>query len=266
MVIDFHTHIFPDKLAPRAYEVLSANAKDAGYVPVHNLTKQSLIEKMDEYGVNISVVCPVATKPTQSLKNLEWGAEISDDRIITIAGLFPDKESWKQNVDAALSMGYKGIKLHPEYQNFILDSEEMLPLYDYAFNKGLFILFHAGYDPIGEEPFKSNPEMFLHLIEEFKGAKIVAAHFGGHNQWDDVEKYLAGREIYLDTSMGFEYYGEERFLSVLAKHGADKILFGSDSPWSNTGRELHHLRSLPISQTEKDKMLYLNAKKLLGLL
>ncbi len=263
MVIDFHTHIFPDKLAPKAYEVLSINAKAAGYQPIHNLTKDGLVAKMDEYGVDISVVCPVATKPTQSIKNLEWGVTINDERIISIAGLYPEKESWKQNVDTAISMGYKGIKLHPEYQNFILDDEAMFPLYEYAFGKGLFILFHAGYDPIGSEPFKSNPKKFLRLVEEFKGAKIIAAHFGGQSQWDDVETYLAGKDIYLDTSMGFKYFGKDKFLSILAKHGADKVLFGSDSPWSNTGEELDALVELPLSKDDKDKILYKNAKVLL---
>ncbi len=263
MVIDFHTHIFPDKLAPRAYEALSVNAQVAGYKPSHNLTKEGLIAKMDECGVDVSVVCPVATKPTQSEKNLEWGASINDDRIISIAGIFPDKESWKRNVDMAVSLGYKGIKLHPEYQNFKLDSDEMLPLYEYAFLKDMFILFHAGYDPIGKEPFNSNPLMFLNLIERFQGAKIVAAHFGGQSQWDEVEAYLAGKDIYLDTSMGFEYYGKEKFLSILAKHGANKVLFGSDSPWSDTKKELSIIKELPISKEDMDLILYKNALKLL---
>ena len=265
MVIDFHTHIFPEKIAGRAFETLSINAKAAGYKPVHNLTKQGLIECMDKFGVDKAVVCPVATKPTQSEKNLEWGITINDDRIISIAGIFPDSESWKKNVDNAVAMGYKGIKLHPEYQNFILDEERMLPLYDYAFNKGMFILFHAGYDPIGKEPFKSNPQMFLHLVEEFKGAKMVAAHFGGHAQWDDVEKYLAGKDIYLDTAMGFKYFSKEQFLSILSKHGSDKILFGSDSPWSNAGEELEILQNMPLEEQQKEKILYKNAINLLAL-
>ena len=265
MVVDFHTHVFPDKIASRAYESLSINAKAAGYEPIHNLTKTGLVEKMDEAGVDISVVCPVATKPTQSIKNLEWGIEIRDERIQSIAGLFPDKESWRSNVDLARSMGYKGIKLHPEYQNFVLDSEEMYPLYEYAFSKDMFILFHAGYDPIGSEPFKSNPQMFLKLVEEFKGAKIVSAHLGGQSQWDDVEEYLAGKDIYLDTAMGFKYYSKEQFLRILKKHGSEKILFGSDSPWSNTKEELIELRSLNLSAEELENITYKNAFKLLDI-
>ncbi|MBR2480013.1 MAG: amidohydrolase family protein [Clostridia bacterium] len=265
MIIDFHTHIFPDKLAEKALTTLSINAKVAGYEPVHNLTKRGLLEKMDDFGVDLSVVCPVATKPTQSEKNLEWGMAIRDDRITSLAGLFPDGENWKKNVDNAVAMGYKGIKLHPEYQNFILDEDRMLSKYEYAFNKGMFILFHAGYDPIGKEPFKSNPQMFLHLVKEFRGAKIVAAHFGGHAQWADVEEYLAGEDIYLDTSMGFKYYSKDCFLSILEKHGSKKILFGSDSPWSNAGEELEVLRNMPIGEEQLQDILYKNASELLGL-
>ncbi len=264
MIIDFHTHIFPNKIAMLAYETLCKNAKSAGYEPIHNLTKTALLEKMDEYKVDLSVVCPVATKPTQSEKNLIWGKEEESERLCFLAGLFPDAESWKKNVDTAISLGYKGIKLHPEYQNFILYSEEMLPLYDYAFSKGLFILFHAGYDPVGTEPFKSNPEMFRKLADKFKGAKIVVAHFGGHAQWDAVEDCLAGSDVYLDTSMGFKYFSEKQFLNILAKHGEDKILFGSDSPWSNTGDEIECLKAMPISDEAKEKIFNKNAKKLLG--
>ena len=121
MIIDFHTHIFPGKIAARAYEALSVNGRTAGYAPIHNLTREELLKKMDEYGVDLSVVCPVATKPTQSQKNLEWGVTLKSERLDCIAGLFPDAESWKKNVDDAVSMGYKGVKLHPEYQNFVVD-------------------------------------------------------------------------------------------------------------------------------------------------
>lgn len=265
MVVDFHTHIFPEKLAERAYQSLAVPARSAGYTPIHNLTKKGLIEQMDLAGVDISLVCPVATKPTQSIKNLEWGMEIRDSRIQSIAGLFPEKESWKANVDLACEMGYKGIKLHPEYQNFVLDSEEMFPLYEYAFSKGMFILFHAGYDPIGVEPYKSNPRMFCHLVEEFKGAKIVAAHLGGQSQWDEVEEYLAGKDIYFDTAMGFKFFSKEKFLSILKKHGADKILFGSDSPWSNTKEELEILKTMPLSGEQLERITYKNAFDLLNL-
>ena len=161
-IIDFHTHIFPDALANRAMDSLKKNAKGE-YMPVHDFTCKGLISAMNNFGIDISVVMPVATKHTHSDKNMDWGLEIASDRVIPFAGLFPD-DNWKANVDRAVSLGYKGIKLHPEYQNFILDDPVMLKRYDYALNKGLIILFHVGYDPIGSDPLKSNPKMFKHLL------------------------------------------------------------------------------------------------------
>ena len=262
MIIDFHTHIFPDSLAQRAYEALTQNA-NGEYFPRYDLTAKGLLASMEKFSIDKSVVAPVATKPTQSIKNLTWGVEARSDKLYFLAGLFPDEENWVKNVDQAIAMGYKGIKLHPEYQGFNVWDESMYPLFEYAFNKDLFILFHAGYDPIGTSPFRSNPQAFRKLYEEFKGATIVCAHFGGQSQWDEVYDHLAGTGVYLDTSMGFAYYGEETFKRILNKHGADRILFGTDSPWSDVGDELNALLDLDISQEAKDKILYKNALKLL---
>ena len=67
----------------------------------------------------------------------------------------------------------------------------------------------------------------------------------------------------------FKIIDELPFLSrfdvkkILNKHGADRILFGTDSPWSDVGDELNALLDLDISQEAKDKILYKNALKLL---
>ena len=260
-IIDFHTHIFPDALANRAMDSLKKNAKGE-YMPVHDFTCKGLISAMNNFGIDISVVMPVATKHTHSDKNMDWGLEIASDRVIPFAGLFPD-DNWKANVDRAVSLGYKGIKLHPEYQNFILDDPVMLKRYDYALNKGLIILFHAGYDPIGSDPLKSNPKMFKHILRELRGGTIIAAHLGGQQQWQEVEDELAGEDIYFDTSMGTEYYGKEQFKRILAAHGDDKILFATDSPWSDAGKEIANLNSWDIPAQSLEKIFHLNAEKLL---
>jgi predicted TIM-barrel fold metal-dependent hydrolase len=98
-----------------------------------------------------------------------------------------------------------------------------------------------------------------------RGGIIVAAHLGGHDQWDDVEEHLVGTGIYLDTSMGFEFYPTEQFLRIVKNHGADKILFGSDSPWSNAQTEIETLMALPLSGEEKELILSGNARRLLGI-
>jgi predicted TIM-barrel fold metal-dependent hydrolase len=185
--------------------------------------------------------------------------------LISFGGIYPHTDDYKRDIDYVIGLGMKGLKFHAEYQNFIVDDDRMLKIYDYAIGKGLVILHHAGADPAFPPPFKSTPQQFARIVKAMRGGTIVAAHFGGHDQWDDVEKYLVGTGIYLDTSMGFEYYSAEQFLRIVKNHGADKILFASDYPWSSAKSEIEHLKALPLSNEEKAAILGENAKRLLGI-
>lgn len=264
MIIDFHTHAFPDKIAERAISSLVEKCGNL-YMPCANGTLSNLISNMDDFGVTLSVVQPVITKQSQTESLNLWAKEIESERIISFGGLFPHTDDYKRDIDYICSLGLKGIKLHPEYQQFTLNDPKMLKIYDYALSKGLMLLFHAGFDPAYPPPYHSNPKMFAQIYKELGGGTIIAAHLGGQKQWDDVEKYICGTGIYLDTSMGFSYYSKEQFLRILKSHGADKILFGSDSPWSKANEEIAAINSLPISDEEKEQILCGNAKRLLKL-
>lgn len=264
MVIDFHTHVFPDDLAEKALSTLLANL-DNLYTPVSNGTLSGLLKNMDESNIDISVVQPVITKQSQLQKTNEWVKSICSDRIISFGSIYPHTDDYKRDIDFVAGLGLKGLKFHAEYQNFNIDDPKMLRIYDYALSKGLIIMHHAGVDPGMPMPYKSSPRQFAKIVDAMKGGIIVAAHFGGHAQWDDVEKYLVGKNIYLDTAMGFEYFSNEQFLRIVKKHGADKVLFATDSPWSNAKTEIAHLKALPISESEKQKILYGNAKRLLNI-
>lgn len=264
MVIDFHTHAFPDALAPRAIASLVEGC-DGRYTPCTNGTASSLIENMDKFGVDISVVQPVITKPKQHESLNTWAKSIECDRLISFGGLHPHTDDYKRDIDYLVELGFKGIKLHPEYQQFTVDDPEMLKIYDYAIEKGFILLFHAGFDPAFPPPFHSNPKMFAKIRKELQGGVIIAAHLGGQQQWDQVEKYICGTGIYIDTSMGMNYYPQEQFLRIVKSHGADKILFGSDSPWSKADEEIKKLKAMPLTQEEKDLILFKNAKRLLNI-
>jgi len=262
MVIDFHTHAFPDALAERA---ISGLVKSSGgsYPPCSDGTIGGLCRNMEKFGVDVSVLQPVITKASQ-LKTLnEWAKAQCSDKIIAFGGIYPHTEDYKADIDFVCSLGLKGLKFHVEYQNFVLDAPEMLKIYDYAFEKGLIVIHHAGFDPAYPPPYRSSPKQFANVAKEMRGGVLVAAHLGGQKQWDEVEEYLVGSNVYLDTSMGFEYYSKEQFLRIVKGHGADKILFGSDSPWSRADEEIAAIRSLPIDESDKEKILSGNAKRLL---
>jgi len=220
---------------------------------------------MDDWGIDVSVILPVVTKQSQMRTANEWTAGIGSDRLVCFGSIYPHTDDYKRDIDFVTSLGLKGLKFHAEYQDFIIDDEQMLRIYDYALDKGLVILHHAGYDPAFKPPFRSSPRQFARIGEAMRGGVIIAAHLGGHDQWDEVEEYLAGGSIYLDTSMGFEYFPHDKFLRIVEKHGADKILFGSDAPWSNAQTEIGHLRSMPLSEMEICAILGGNAMRILGI-
>jgi len=264
MIIDFHTHIFPDGLAPKALETLLHNI-DYKYTPATDMTRKGLIANMDASGVDASVVLPVMTRPQQYQKLNEFSVSVCSERIIAFGGLHPDTDDYKRDIDGIVSMGLKGIKFHPEYQNFILDEPRMLKIYDYALSRGLLLIFHAGYDPAAQPPFRSNPRRFAHLLKELRGGTIVAAHLGGHAQWEEVIEVLAGTEIYLDTSMALGFMPDELFLRIFRAHGSKRILFASDSPWGDPGETIARLCALPLTEEEKNDIFAFNAQKLLGI-
>lgn len=262
MIIDFHTHVFPDDLAPKALSSLLSNINNL-YTPVTDMTVAGLLHNMTEWSINYSIIQPVITKLSQTIKINEWARSICSDRIIAFGGIFPHTDDYKRDIDFVVGLGLKGIKFHAEYQNFLLDEKKMLDIYFYALSKGLIIIHHSGADPGMPGPYKTSPKQFANVIQNMKGGIIVAAHLGGYTQWDDVEKYIVGKNIYLDTSMGFEHFPREQFIRIVKSHGADKILFASDSPWSNAQTEINHLKSLPISENDKNNILGMNAKRIL---
>ncbi|MBO7485855.1 MAG: amidohydrolase family protein [Spirochaetaceae bacterium] len=267
MIIDFHTHIWPDAVASKAMEKLT-HVSDACFNPVTDGTLKSLLSRMDEWHIDYSLIQPVVTKSSQIKTvnefaySINTGAETSR-RFVSFGGLWPHSENYKQDIDYIVSLGIKGIKLHPEYQSFEVDDPAMLKVYDYALSKDLILLFHAGADPAFSEPYRSSPEKFASVIDNLNGGKIVLAHMGGHLQYQRLEVNLVGKNVFLDTSMGFDYYPKDWFVQVVKRHGSDKILFASDSPWSNAKREYDTINALPLLQEEKDNIFYKNACRLL---
>ena len=264
MIIDFHTHVFPDSIAKRAVDGLIASSGGL-FPPYSDGTVDGLIKNMDDWGIDISVNHPVLTKPTSLESTNRWAKNIESERIISFAGFHPHTDDFKRDIDFIVSLGFKGIKMHPEFQNFNVDDGFMLPIYDYALSKGLILLLHSGFDPSYKPPYRSTPKMFANIIKQLQGGTIVAAHLGGQRLCDEVEEHLCGKNVYFDTCMGFEYYSQEQFTRIVRAHGADKILFASDSPWSCAKNEINAINNTPLTQEEKDLIFYKNAKRLLGI-
>lgn len=265
MIIDFHTHIFPDAIAEKSIAALS---KRAQLLAATNGTLQGLLDSMERDGVDISVIQPVVTKPSQFHTVNTFAASLNKqyaDKLISFGGIHPECEDYKKELDFIKELGLPGIKLHPDYQRVMFDDEKYLRIVEYADYLDLIILTHAGIDIGLPDPVHCTPDRIRHVIDILHPKKLVAAHYGGWRQWDMVYDLLAGQDIYLDLSFSLQYMEEETFHKILEKHGHKKILFATDSPWAGQKEQVDLFLALGLPADVQADILYKNAKKLLNM-
>ena len=280
MVIDIHTHIFPEKIAAEVIENLSKQSR-AKYFS--DGTLNGLLNSMKKFGVDISVVLPVATAPRQVVKINDYAAKMNErffaQGIIYFGCIHPDFEDFSAELSRVKNLGLKGIKIHPIYQGVNLDDKKFLQILYRAAELDLIVITHAGLDIGFPGIVNCSPKMARHVIKEIGDFKFILAHMGGWKNWDEVLIELADTNIFVDTAFStgtiparsdFNWNDEdlkllnvEEFMKLYKVFGADKILFGTDSPWSSTAESIDFIKNLPISDTEKNKILGTNAEKLL---
>ncbi len=263
MLIDFHTHAFPEKIAEMAIEKLSLAS--GGLIPYTNGTFFDLKRLFKESGIDKAVVLSIATNAHQQKSVNDFAASINDgENIFAFGSVFPDAPDALYELERIKSMGLKGVKLHPDYQRFSVDDEKMKPIYKKIGELGLITIFHAGKDYGFPPPYGATPEKLEKALSWFS-SPVIAAHFGGVGCGEEVLRHLCGKDIYFDTSFGYatmpKYYAQE----IIDRHGADKILFGTDSPWQTAQMEMRLLDSLEISHADFEKITHKNAEKLLGI-
>lgn len=265
MIIDFHTHIFPDAIAPKTIPFLE---KRSGVDAATDGTLEGLKASMRESGVDLSVILPVVTKPSQFASINAFAKAVNDAStgdVLSFGGIHPDCEDYREKLDYIKSLGLPGIKLHPDYQETFIDDERYQRIIRYADELDMIIVVHAGVDIGLPEPVHCTPERMRRVLDEIRPKRLVAAHMGGWRQWEQVYELLAGEEIYFDTAFTFDYIPQEMFLKIWEKHDKDKILFATDSPWGEQKHTILQTEELPLEKSEKEAIFSENAKKLLRL-
>lgn len=265
MVIDFHTHIFPDKIAAKSIAALENVAKIKAAT---DGTLKGLLQSMTESGVDLSVILPVMTKPSQFESVNTFAAKVNETyagKLISFGGIHPDCEDYKAELNKIKELGLKGVKIHPDYQKVMIDDIRYMNIIDYANEIGLIVITHAGVDIGLPDPVHCPPDRMRKVLDTVKPDKMVLAHYGGWKQWDQVYELLAGENVYLDMSFTFPYIDREMLLKILDKHDKKKFLFATDSPWGKAAADLEEMKKLPLSEEELEDILSGNAKQLLQL-
>ncbi len=261
-IIDFHTHAFPDKLATRAVAFLE---RQGAIRAALDGTVGALLASMDRAGIAAAVVCSIATDPGQFGSILRWSTAVAGPRLFPFPSVHPAAADPAGEVGQIAAAGFRGVKLHPEYQDFHVDDPALDILYRALEKAGLIVLFHAGHDIGFPDSDRAAPNRLLAVHRAFPDLKIVASHLGGFRRWEEVAANLLGCEIWLDTSYTIGHIPSGLLREILLGHRPDRLLFGTDSPWTDQAVEVANIRGLDLPAALTDLILGGAARALLGI-
>ncbi|MBQ8107479.1 MAG: amidohydrolase family protein [Ruminococcus sp.] len=262
MIIDFHVHCFNPKIAAKAVSKL---AEIANKKPLTGGLIEETTALFDKWGVDKGVMLNIATKPTQQRVLNDWAAQHNNTRFYCFGSVHPEAEDLCEELDRIKELGLYGVKFHPDYQDFMIDEQRMDAVYDELEKRGLPVVFHAGWDCVSPELIHVPPERTAKMIKRHPHLKVILAHLGGNDMWQEVYDKLAGAEgeVYFDTAFT-ALCPDELMKKIIIKHGADRILFGSDCPWESSAVILEKLKRLGLRDSDLEKILGTNALKILG--
>ena len=269
MIIDVHTHIFPDKIAERTIGALVGKSNN---VPYTDGTVDGMLLAMERSNADVCVALPVLTKPTQFESVTNFAVEVNNrfnnsaKKIISFGGMHPECDDIDEKMKFLKDLGIKGVKIHPDYQGTFIDDDGYIQILESAKKYDMIVVTHAGVDDgYKDQPVRCPIDRVLKVIDKVNHDKFVLAHYGGHKLWTDVLEKLAGKNVYLDTAFTLHEIDKELFCQILDKHGSNKVLFATDCPWRDIKDDLAILRSFVQDKEVLDNILYKNAVKLLNI-
>jgi len=259
LIIDTHTHIFPDDTASRILKNISQSFN----VPLHGAgTAADLLDQMDTNGIAYAVIHMVAPTPLSVQQTNSWLIKLRQDRFIKSGTMHPLFKNPAHELDRLRDNNITVVKLQPEVQGFTVDDSPITyPLYEALAKKEMTVMFHVGGNPQPTPGNRSKPDMILTVAQNFPELKIIAAHLGGNNMWDSVYELLAGTaNVYMETSLSYENIVPDLAQKIIRKHGHNKIFFGTDYPFAPVDKSVNIARSVSfLNTTEKEGILGKNA-------
>ncbi len=268
MRICFHTHCFPDKLAPRAIAVLTENAEPFGYAPHTDGTAIGAIRYLKNAGIDAALVCNIATNPHQESKVNDFAISLAREHgfLYAAGSLHPDSEQKEEELKRLKDAGIRGIKIHPDYVGVDITDGRYDKIFSLAEEYGMFVVSHTGFDPVSPDHPHATAEGLLSVIRKHPDLTLVAAHMGGPKQSADVLRLLVGTPIWFDTSLcAIRPAERENLLEILHGHDSKRILFGTDTPWSFPKKEIEFVEQSGLSDDALENIFHRNAERLLKL-
>lgn len=258
-IIDIHAHVFPEKIALKASEAIGGFY---GILMECDGTVSSLLEAGRKCGIGTFVIHSVATMPHQVKAINDFIADTArqyPDRFVGFATLHPGYASIEREVDRVVALGLRGIKIHPDFQKFLVDSKEAMKIYE-TIEGRLPILVHCG-DYRYEN---SKARRIVSVMKRFPKLRMICAHLGGWSEWEESATVLESSDVFVDTSSSLFKLTPRQARRIIDRYGVDRVLFGTDYPMWSPEHELELIGSVELTTEERDKIMHENAERLFG--
>ena len=261
-IINAHAHIYPDKIARKA------TAAIGDFYDIEMETSEGttavLLENGRKAGISRFVVHSVATTARQVRAINEFiKSEIDAHKeFIGFMTLHQDlsEQEIVEEVEWAIKNGFKGVKLHPDFQKFNIDDSCAEKFYKIIGDR-LPILFHIGDDRYDF----SAPERLVKMAKKYPQVKFIAAHFGGYRCWNNAIIYKGLDNVYFDTCSSLPFIGAKKAKELIDLLGADRFFFATDYPMWSAENELKRFNEIELSEKEREMIFSGNIKKLLNI-
>lgn len=260
-IVDCHCHIYPDKIAARAVAGIGAFYD----LPMHCAgTFDDALMSYAGTGIDRAIIFSVATSVSQVQPINRFIAECvknSDGMFIGLGALHPDSPTLKEDIDEIVALGLRGVKLHHDVQRFKMDDFRCLKIYELCEGR-LPVLLHTGdkrYD-------YSNTNRLIPILETYENLTVIGAHFGGWSRWQAAAQELASYpNFYADCCSSLYAMSPKTAWEIVKTYGADRVLFGTDYPMWDPSEELARFNAIPLTEEERQQVLWKNADRLFGL-
>lgn len=260
MIIDVHTHVWPDKIAERAM-----GGRQHGLAPVGDGKVSGLAASMRRSGVDRSVIFGIGERADMVEKANAFVGAQDRDLFIPFGSVHVDLPV-EDNLAALRRHAIAGVKVHPLFQGFALDDPRLWRILD-AMGGEWPVIAHVGQGGDDAANARCTPAMIAAIAERFPALALIACHFGAYRQLEDAEQLLAGRPLFLDTSWppSLGDLDPARVRALIDRHGAERVIFGSDWPMADPGEELAAIRAIGLDAADEAAVLGGNLARLLDL-
>jgi len=265
-IFDIHVHLYPESIAEKACENLgnfySFDVRGAG-------TFTDFTTQASEVDLKGFLTFPVALNPAKleninniAAENVRKAREMGLEAVGFMA-MHQDFPDFAAEVDRCEKMGLCGIKIHPDCQRVDIDDPKLMKLYEIIEGR-MPIVLHMGDDR--PEYRYSEPIKLKRVLETFPNLEVIATHMGGYQAWNEAEDYLFGRpNVWYDASSFLWAVTPEEAVRLMRAGGTDRVMYGTDYPVMPLKEYFDLFMKCPLTEQEREDILYNNAKRLLKL-